>query len=97
MPSVANTVIVHNRTERAYRIGDVEVPAKGWGRVDPDDPFLATLVARGSFKTYPDAPVDAPVVPEPEPIPVPEPVVAEEPAVEKKSTAKKTNPKGDES
>lgn len=63
MPTVANIVVVQNRTSRAYFIGDVEVLAGGWGRVDADHPFLAELISRGSFQMYPEPPVEeVPVV-----------------------------------
>lgn len=91
MHPVANNVIVHNRTNRPYLIGDVEVPAFGWGRVDGGQPFLATLVERGSFKVYTDPPVAPPVLDDPPPA-----VVEEAPAATKGKSAAKNTPKGDE-
>lgn len=61
MPTVASTVVVQNRTSRAYFIDGVEVRAGQFGRVNPKSPFLAQLVQRGSFRIYEDAPKPAPV------------------------------------
>lgn len=87
MPSVANTVVVQNCATRAYFIGDVQVLAGEWGRVDGDHPFLIELASRGKFRIFDDVPQPVVETQQTEPEPAP--------SSSKKLTAKTSN-KGDE-